>query len=271
MRRTEVIRRTLHAVSLAEPHLPQGIGFSAQWRTNGRARFSPRGHVNHTTEDARPVAWANLYRVLRDGHGAISGNALCNTAVRQTGRIVVMASGTAWHAGAGGWRGRSGNASVWGTEYQRGQGETLTPTMLHAGRVWDWALSRAFGWTAADVCEHSEWSPGRKSDRRSSNGVGMSGAAWRRSIVAPTARPAPAPPPRPKEPDMNATERAQLAQASADAKAARANTEKILRSIGGRGVGNDLRRLRISLRPLARALQVPVDHEGPDDGTTVIS
>lgn len=186
MRRTEVIARTLDAVALAEPHLPAGIGFSADWRTNGRSGFNPRGHVNHTTEDARPTAWPNLYRVLRDGHGAISGNAICNSAVRQTARIVVMASGTAWHAGAGSWRGLTGNASVWGTEWQRAQGQTLTPAMLHAGRVWDWALSEAFGWPVANICDHSEWSPGRKADRRGRDGVPMSGAAWRSSIQAPT-------------------------------------------------------------------------------------
>ena len=182
MNRAEVIRRTLRAAELAAPHLPAGVGFSSTWRTNGRTGFNPRGHVNHTTEDPRPVAWSSLYRILRNGHGAISGNAICNSAIRQTARVVVIASGTAWHAGAGGTQGLRGNASVWGTEYQRGQGQTLTPDMLRAGVVWDWALAQAFGWPTRRIVEHFEWSPGRKPDRRVRNGVQIGAADWRRRV-----------------------------------------------------------------------------------------
>ena len=186
MNRAEVIRRVLRAAELAEPHLPAGVGFSSQWRNNGRGGFRPRGIVNHTTEDAGPIAWSTLYRILRNGHGAISGNAICNSSIRQTARVVVIASGTAWHAGSGGTQGLSGNASVWGNEYQRGQGQILTPDMLHAGRVWDWAIAEAFGIPTRRIVDHFEWSPGRKQDRRVRNGVQINANAWRNSITRPT-------------------------------------------------------------------------------------
>lgn len=194
MRRAEVIARILRAVELAEPHLPAGIGFSDGWRDRGRDGFAPRGCVNHTTEDAGPLPWPTLYRILRDGHGQIAGNAICNEAIRHdTGRIVIIAAGTAWHAGAGGWRDLRGNPSVWGREIQRGQGQVLTEVQLRPARVMDWALTEAFGWPPADVCDHHEWAPTRKADRRVRDGVSMSGAVWRASIVAPDPQPEPDP------------------------------------------------------------------------------
>lgn len=46
---------------------------------------------------------------------------------------------------------------------------------------------------------------------------------------------------------------------------------ELSRSVGGRSVSNDLRRLRISQRAIGSALNVPVDNGGPDDGTVIVS
>jgi N-acetylmuramoyl-L-alanine amidase len=42
-------------------------------------------------------------------------------------------------------------------------------------------------------------------------------------------------------------------------------------TIGNRNVADDMRRIRISLRAIGNALNVPVDIDGPADGTTVIA
>jgi len=47
--------------------------------------------------------------------------------------------------------------------------------------------------------------------------------------------------------------------------------EEIDAALGGRNVGTDLRRIRISQRAIGIAVGAPVDHQGPDDGTTVIA
>jgi len=47
--------------------------------------------------------------------------------------------------------------------------------------------------------------------------------------------------------------------------------EEIDAALGGRDVATDLRRIRISQRAIGTAVGAPVDHQGPDDGTTVIA
>jgi hypothetical protein len=186
MNRAEVVRRVEEAARIAGPQMPAGIVFAAGWKTNGQAGFNPRGLVNHTTEDSGAIGWANLLPVLQNGWGSLSGNPLYNSATRHdTGRVVVLSSGVAWHAGAGGWRGLSGNASVWGHAEQRGRGQQLTDVQLEASRVWNRALVEVFRFPVDNVCEHSEWAPGRKADRLLRDGVRLSGPLWRRSLQAP--------------------------------------------------------------------------------------
>lgn len=47
--------------------------------------------------------------------------------------------------------------------------------------------------------------------------------------------------------------------------------EEIDAALGGRNVATDFRRIRISLRAIGTAVGAPVNHQGPDDGTTVIA
>jgi hypothetical protein len=184
MSRADNIARILRAVELARPYLPSGVSYVDGWRERGRDGLRPRGIINHTTEDARPLSWAQLMPILRDGHGAIAGNSICQFAIRQSdAKVVVIAAGLSWHCGEGGWNRLTNNASMLGTEYQRGQGETLHPAMLEAGLVWDWALTRAFDIPVANICEHREWAPGRKTDRRLNNTTQVSGDAWRRDLA----------------------------------------------------------------------------------------
>jgi hypothetical protein len=195
MSRADNAARVLRAVELARPSLPGGVSFVDGWRDRGRDGLRPRGIINHTTEDARPLSWAQLLPILRDGHGSIAGNSICQFAIRQSdAQVVVIAAGLSWHCGAGGWNRLTGNASMLGTEYQRGQGETLHPAMLEAGLVWDWALTQAFDIPVANVCEHREWAPGRKTDRRLNNTTLVSGDAWRRDLADLIRKGGPTPP-----------------------------------------------------------------------------
>jgi hypothetical protein len=178
------------AIDLARPHLPRGAYFDPGWDRRSRSGvLRPRGIVNHTTEDPRPIPWASLLPILRNGHGSISGGPICNFAINRDEQVVVIAAGVAWHAGAGGWNGLTGNPSVFGTEYQRGQGQVLTTGMLRAGLVLDWALTQVFPIPIPSVCEHHEWAPGRKSDRKHNNTRRVSGPDWRRQLREITANP----------------------------------------------------------------------------------
>lgn len=215
MSRTGVIAAYRRAAELARG---QGVDvrFHPGWTTRGRDGFDPRVIVEHCTSDPATLTSARMLDLLANGHGALSGNAICNDAVLRDGTVHVIASGLAWHAGESAWDGLSGmNRYGLGTEYQRAATQPLTDRQLEVGRIWTRARMAAFTIPSRRVCEHGECAlpAGRKVDRVLRPGVRMSGAQWRTSLVAPPPPTPPPPPVRPPEDVMTPAQEAKLDRA----------------------------------------------------------
>ena len=136
----------------------------AGWQTRGSENFNPKGSVDHHT--AGPAMGnAPSLNICINGRAGLPGP-LCNVLVGRDNTCYVIAAGRANHAGLGGWKGLSGNSSVFGVERENvGTGsepwrpdQTDTAARIHA------ALISAHGGDANLVCEHKEWAPTRKID-----------------------------------------------------------------------------------------------------------
>jgi len=133
------------------------------WQTRGSSDFYPKGSVNHHTAGPASGATPSL-NVCINGRSDLPGP-LCNVfqSREPDGRDIayVVAAGRANHAGSGGWKGLSGNSSVWGLEV-----EHTGTSALPQGRIdISAAIHRAmFGGDASMVCQHKEWAPTRKID-----------------------------------------------------------------------------------------------------------
>jgi hypothetical protein len=157
------------------------------WQTRGAEAFNPRGSVDHHTAGPRGGNAPSL-GVCINGRADLPGP-LCNVLVGRDNTCYVIAAGRANHAGAGGWGGLTGNASVFGVERENvGDGSepwTLqqydTAAKVHA------ALVAGHGGRADLVCEHKEWAPRRKVDAWGVDGNVM------RQLVGDRLRPATAP------------------------------------------------------------------------------
>jgi hypothetical protein len=154
----------------------RGFGLSvvevAGWQERGSTSFDPRGSVHHHTAGAAAGNVPSL-KVCVDGRSDLPGP-LCNVLIARDNTCFVIASGRANHAGRGSWKGLSGNSSVWGVEHENvGTGaEPWRPDQVDtAARVHAALISgRA---TAAMVCQHREWAPGRKVDAFHVDGDGF--------------------------------------------------------------------------------------------------
>lgn len=138
----------------------------AGWQTRGSDSFNPRGSVNHHTAGSPNGATPSLDGVINGFSGSAPGplaNALQSREADGNDRIYIVAAGTANHAGQGGWRGLSGNSSVYGLEVEH-VGTVPLPdsrqriaARFHAAAI----QGRA---DASMVCQHNEWAPDRKID-----------------------------------------------------------------------------------------------------------
>lgn len=125
------------------------------WETRGSSSFNPRGHVVH--HDAIPTRWQTPPGILIGGRPDLPGP-LCNFALNAWGTVYVVAAGRANHAGTGGWRGLTGNSSVWGTEAQNaGTGQTWPDVQIDAYVRLCAATCDYSGFSAEMVCRHAEW------------------------------------------------------------------------------------------------------------------
>lgn len=139
------------------------------WRDRGSSDFSPRGSVNHHT--AGPLS-GNIpsLNTLIYGRSDLPGP-LCNVAQARNNDAYVIAAGRANHAGSGGWRGLSGNSSVWGLEVENTglDNEPVRPDQVDTMAKIHAALLR--GTAGAEMnCQHKEWAPDRKPDFHNMNG-----------------------------------------------------------------------------------------------------
>jgi hypothetical protein len=128
----------------------------AGWTTRGSTDFNPRGSVNHHTAGPASGATPSLNTCI-NGRPDLAGP-LCNVMQSREpdGRDIayVVAAGRANHAGEGGWKGLSGNSSVYGLEV-----EHTGTSALPQGRIDISAAIHAamFGGDVGMVCQHYEW------------------------------------------------------------------------------------------------------------------
>lgn len=135
------------------------------WETRGSSAFAPEGAVCHWTAGPRGATGRPSLGVVTNGRAGLPGP-LCNVYLDRQGIPVVVSAGRANHAGAGGWRGLSGNGSVFGIEAESAGDGDWTPAQRAAYPRVVAALLDLIGRDASWVCGHNEWAPGRKIDPR---------------------------------------------------------------------------------------------------------
>ena len=134
------------------------------WRTRGSASFNPRGVVCHWTAGPRNAKGRPSLNVVTYGRPGLSGP-LCQVYLDRNGVAVVVAAGRANHAGSGGYRGLSGNSSVFGIEAECGGDGDWTDAQREAYPKVVAALVSLTGRSEKYVCGHNEWTT-RKIDIR---------------------------------------------------------------------------------------------------------
>ena len=157
------------------------------WQTRGSTDFGPGGSVNHHTAGPSTGATPSLNTCI-NGRPDLPGP-LCN--VMQSREpdgfdiAYVISAGRSNHAGEGGWKGLSGNSSVYGLEIEH---DGVTPLPEHRIDIAAAIHAHMFNGDVAMVCQHREWAPNRKPDAATN----VDGDDFRRRVDA--AR-NPAPPP----------------------------------------------------------------------------
>lgn len=137
------------------------------WRTRGSPNFAPRGSVNHHTAGGSRGTAPSL-GICIYGRPDLSGP-LCNVLQSRepdgNDIFYVIAAGRANHAGSGGWRGLSGNSSVFGLEIEHTGVVRLPEARQRLAARCHAALGRGI-FDERFVCQHFEWAtpPGRKTD-----------------------------------------------------------------------------------------------------------
>lgn len=157
------------------------------WRTRGSSYFNPRGVVVHHT--GRWSTISGIVQLCIHGRSDLRGP-LANVCLGPDGAVHLIAAGRANHAGPGGWRGLSGNSSVFGIEAIH-DGSPSTPwpvAQLEAYPRVVAAMLKAVGAPADNCCAHREWTP-RKPDP-----VNIDMTKFRQSVAAALAPPPPEPP-----------------------------------------------------------------------------
>lgn len=135
------------------------------WETRGSESFNPGGVVDHWTAGPRGTTGRPSLSVVTHGRPGLPGP-LCNVYLDRRGVVVLVAAGRANHAGLGGYRGLSGNSSVFGIEAESAGNDDWTPEQKWAYPRLNAALLRYLQRDASWVFGHNEWAPTRKIDIR---------------------------------------------------------------------------------------------------------
>jgi hypothetical protein len=155
----------------------------------GSSAFAPVVFVGHHTAGPRSGTRPSL-QVVVDGRADLAGP-LCNWYLDRDGVCVIVATGVANHAGAGGYRGVTGNSRAQGCEAESaGAGDDWTPRQLWAyPRVVAAGLTLMSGGPAGPdaYCSHRTWAPTRKIDP-----AGISDDWMRAQVAAVMGNPTPA-------------------------------------------------------------------------------
>ena len=134
------------------------------WRTRGSSSFNPKGVVCHWTAGPRNAKGRPSLNVVTYGRPGLSGP-LCQVYLDRNGVAVVVAAGRANHAGRGGYKGLSGNSSVFGIEAECGGDGDWTDAQRREYPKVVAALVSLTGRSEKYVCGHNEWTT-RKIDIR---------------------------------------------------------------------------------------------------------
>lgn len=127
------------------------------WQTRGSTSFTPRGSVNHHTAGGANGTAPSLNTCIY-GRPDLAGP-LCNVLQsREAGegndQAYVIAAGRANHAGSGGYRGLSGNSSVYGLEIEH---TGTVPLPMHRQQTAALIHAAMFGGDPGMICQHYEW------------------------------------------------------------------------------------------------------------------
>jgi len=124
------------------------------WMRRGTAVLAPRGGVQHHTAGASEGDHPSL-GICVNGRAGLPGP-LCNTFESRSLKCIIVASGRANHAGTGGWKGASGNHTMYGLETEHTGRERMPLPMIQvAARI---QAAMIFGTAEARmVCQHWEW------------------------------------------------------------------------------------------------------------------
>jgi hypothetical protein len=173
------------------------------WETRGSSAFTPRGALCHWTAGPANSKTRPSLNICTHGRSDLPGP-LCQVYLARDGVAVVVAAGRANHAGAGNWRGLTGNSVLWGTEAEAANAADFTAAQRAAYPRVNAAFATLSGFGAEMVAGHSEFAlpKGRKVDV---NGYTMD--QMRQQVAALLANPAAAVRVTPEEDDMpdNAT------------------------------------------------------------------
>jgi N-acetylmuramoyl-L-alanine amidase len=136
------------------------------WQDRGSSDFNPRGSVNHHTAGSANGTCPSLNGVIHGHSGSASGplaNVLQSREPDGNDIFYVVAAGRANHAGEGGWKGLSGNSSVYGLEIEHTGVDPLPEGRQKLAARFHAALARGL-YSESMVCQHREWAPNRKID-----------------------------------------------------------------------------------------------------------
>lgn len=140
------------------------------WQRRGSSAFNPRGVTCHWTAGPwnAPASSRPSLNVVTHGRPGLNGP-LCNVYLDRRGIAVVVAAGRANHAGSGGYRGLSGNSSVFGIEAESGGDVPRSDWTAAQRREYPKVVAALVDLTPSNdatyVHGHNEWTP-RKIDIR---------------------------------------------------------------------------------------------------------
>lgn len=135
------------------------------WETRSAGSFNPKGAICHWTAGPAKSTTRPSLSICTKGRADLPGP-LCNVYLDRNGVAVVVAAGRANHAGAGSWRGVTGNSSFFGTECEAAGPDDFTAAQRWAYPRVNAAYADLGGFGADMVAGHSEYATpkGRKQD-----------------------------------------------------------------------------------------------------------
>ncbi len=167
------------------------------WTTRGRTycTMRPKGVVCHHTAGPAAGDMPSL-KLLITGRKGLPGP-LSHYGLGRSGKVYVVAAGTANHAGAGGWKNLDSNCDVVGIEAENTGKDPWPKVQLDAYVVLVAAICDHLGIDTSMVAAHREWAPSRKPDPHSIDMDDFRG--WVQNVRSGT--PAAVAPPAQREPD----------------------------------------------------------------------